>query len=174
MAPEADVGWGPDEAVTRLYAAHYGSLVRLAALLLRDSGAAEEVVQDAFVAMHGRWGRLRDPERALGYLRTAVVNRSRSALRHRAVVAAHPPLPPHDVPGADTEALARVDRERILGAMALLPSRQREALVLRYYADLSEAQIAAAMGVSAGSVKRHASRGLAALRDRLGETGGPA
>jgi RNA polymerase sigma factor (sigma-70 family) len=89
-------------------------------------------------------------------------------------MAAHPPLPPVDAPGADAEALAHVDRERILAALALLPQRQREAVVLRYYADLSEAQIAAAMGVSAGSVKRHASRGLAALRDRLGETGGPA
>ena len=75
-----------DTALEQLYAAHWRGLVRLAVLLLRDQGAAEEVVQDAFVAMHGRWSRLRDPDKALAYLRQAVVNRSRSALRHRGVV----------------------------------------------------------------------------------------
>jgi len=90
--------WDADEAVTQLYAAHYTSLVRLGALLLRDAGAAEDVVQDAFVAMHGKWGRLRDPHKAHAYLRQAVVNRARSALRHRSVVARHrPPLAdPHN------------------------------------------------------------------------------
>ena len=73
-----------DSAVEQLYAAHWRSLVRLSVLLVRDTGTAEEVVQDAFVAMHGRWSRLREPEKALAYLRQAVVNRSRSALRHRA------------------------------------------------------------------------------------------
>jgi len=78
-----------DSAVEQLYAAHWRSLVRLSVLLVRDTGTAEEVVQDAFVAMHGRWSRLREPEKALAYLRQAVVNRSRSALRHRAVVERH-------------------------------------------------------------------------------------
>ena len=80
-----------DEAVVELYRAHYAGLVRLSAMLVGDVGTAEEVVQDAFVAMHGSWGRLRDPEKALAYLRQAIVNRSRSALRHRAVVAKYPP-----------------------------------------------------------------------------------
>ena len=68
--------WDADEAVTQLYAAHYTGLVRLAALLVRNSGEAEEIVQDAFVAMHGRWRRLREPDKALGYLRRSVVNAS--------------------------------------------------------------------------------------------------
>ena len=76
--------WDADEAVTQLYAAHYTGLVRLAALLVRHSGEAEEIVQDAFVAMHGKWRGLREPERALGYLRRIVVNRARSAQRHHA------------------------------------------------------------------------------------------
>ncbi len=80
---EREETWDADEAVTALYTAHYRSLVRMSALLLRDVDAAEEVVQDAFVAMHGAWRRLRDPERALAYLRQTVVNRSRSALRRR-------------------------------------------------------------------------------------------
>ena len=78
-----------DTCVEQLYAAHWRSLVRLSVLLVRDVGTAEEVVQDAFVAMHGRWSKLRDPDKALAYLRQAVVNRSRSALRHRAVVERH-------------------------------------------------------------------------------------
>ena len=78
-----------DTALEQLYAAHWRGLVRLAVLLLRDQGAAEEVVQDAFVAMHDRWRSLRDPDKALAYLRQTVVNRSRSALRHRGVVERH-------------------------------------------------------------------------------------
>ena len=72
------VRWDADTAVEELYAAHYRRLVRLSVLLVRDQETAEEVVQDAFVAMHGRWRRLRDPELALAYLRQAVVNRSRT------------------------------------------------------------------------------------------------
>ena len=84
-APPAARPWDADEAVTALYAAQYRSLVRLAALLLRDTAAAEEVVQDAFVAMHGRWGRLREPDRAVGYLRQAVVNCRATRVRRAAL-----------------------------------------------------------------------------------------
>ncbi len=159
-----------DEAVTALYGAHYRSLVRLATLLLHDVGAAEEVVQDSFVAMHSGWRRLRDPDRAAAYLRQAVVNRSRSRLRHGKVVERHPVAPPPDVPSAEHTAMAAVERAEVLRALRALSPRQREAVVLRYYADLSEAQIAEAMGISAGAVKSHASRGLAALRIVLEQT----
>ena len=82
-----------DDAVCALYSANYQSLVRLAAILVRDAATAEEVVQDAFVAMHGAWRRLRDGDKALSYLRQSVVNRSRSVLRHRAVVDKYAPKP---------------------------------------------------------------------------------
>jgi RNA polymerase sigma-70 factor (sigma-E family) len=159
--------WDADEAVSALYSAHYRSLVRLATMLLHDTGSAEEVVQDAFVAMHGRWSRLRDPDRAAGYLRQAVVNRARSALRHRGVAARHEVSPGPDQPGADVHALAAELRRDVVQALRRLPVRQREAVVLRYYADLSEAETAEVMGVSRGSVKTHASRGVAALRPHL-------
>lgn len=159
--------WGADEAVTRLYAAHYRSLVRLAALLLRDAGAAEEVVQDSFVAMHGAWRRLSDPDRALAYLRQSVVNRSRSALRHRSVVARHAPRPAPDAASAEHGALLAMERAEVMSALRQLPQRQREVLVLRYYADLSEAEIADALGISRGAVKSHASRAMAVLRETL-------
>src|SRR3546814_15195025 len=76
-------GLDADAAVEELYAAHWRSLVRLSVLLVRDQGTAEEVVQDAFVAMHGRWRRLREPAKALAYLRQTVVHRPRSVPRHR-------------------------------------------------------------------------------------------
>ena len=161
-----------DVAVTELYAAHWQPLVRLAWLLLHDAGEAEEVVQDAFVALHGHWTTLRDPAAAAAYLRRSVLNGARSALRHRGVEerwAASVRGGPDDPAvrtGASAEdaAVADISRETVLAALARLPARQREVLVLRYYLDLGEAQIADALDISPGSVKTHASRGLAALR----------
>jgi RNA polymerase sigma-70 factor (sigma-E family) len=155
--------WDADDAVTHLYAAHYRSLVRLAALLLRDVAEGEDVVQDAFVAMHGKWGRLRDPDRALAYLRQTVVNRSRSVLRHRSVVERHQSDAVRDAAAERGVVLAETSSE-VMGALRRLPRRQREVLVLRYYLDLSEAQIAHTLGVSRGAVKSHAARGMTALR----------
>jgi RNA polymerase sigma-70 factor (sigma-E family) len=161
------VTWDADEAITQIYAAHYRSLVRLAALLLRDVGASEEVVQDSFIAMHGAWRRLRDPDRALAYLRQSVVNRSRSVLRHRTVELRHAPAPMPDAASAEHGAMGSLEHQEVIVALRRLPERQREVLVLRYYADLSEADIADAIGISRGAVKSHASRGMAALRTTL-------
>ncbi len=155
------------DAVCALYNAHYQSLVRLAALLVRDAATAEEVVQDAFVAMHGGWRRLRDTDKALSYLRQSVVNRSRSVLRHRAVVDKYAQKPPPDAPSAEHGAITLLERSAVVDALRTLPARQREALVLRYYADLSEADIARVMGISRGAVKSHTARGMAALRTVL-------
>ncbi len=159
--------WGADDAVTHLYAAHYRSLVRLGALLLRDTAAAEEVVQDAFVAMHGAWRRLADPDKALAYLRRSVVNGSRSALRHRSVVERNAPAPPPHAASAEHGAMVALEHAEVMAALRRLPQRQREVLVLRYYADLTEAGIADALDISRGAVKSHASRGMAALRESL-------
>ena len=158
---------GSDQAVTELYSAHYRSLVRLAALLVRDVGTAEEVVQDAFVAMHGGWHRLRDNDKALAYLRQAVVNRSRSVLRHRVVVDRNAPKPPPDEPSAEHGAITLFERSAVIAALKGLPARQREALVLRFYADMSEAQVAATMRISRGAVKSHTARAMQAMRTVL-------
>jgi RNA polymerase sigma-70 factor (sigma-E family) len=159
--------WDADLAVTALYREHYRSLVRLAALLVRDIATAEEVVQDSFVAMSGGWRRLRDSDKALSYLRQSVVNRSRSVLRHRVVVDRNAPKPAPDMPSAEHGAIALLERSAVVAALRTLPPRQREALVLRYYGDLSEAQIAAAMGISKGAVKSHTARAMIALRSVL-------
>lgn len=161
--------WDADAAVSHLYAAHWRPLVRLAALLMGETASAEEVVADAFVALHRRWPRLQDPHAARAYLRASVVNGSRSVRRHRDVEVRHrQPAPP---PAAGPEEIAMRSEEdaRVMSALRRLPRRQQEVLVLRYYADASEAEIADALGISRGAVKSHASRGAAALRVLLEE-----
>jgi RNA polymerase sigma-70 factor (sigma-E family) len=157
-------GQAADQAVTALYQTHYAALVRAAALLVGDVATAEDVVQDSFIAMHRAWWRLRDTSRALPYLHRAVINRSRSVLRHRVVADRHPAMTVPEWPSAEDSALALVRRSSVLAALSALPARQREVVVLRYYADLSETQIAAALGISAGAVKSHAAR----AKDSLG------
>lgn len=166
-----------DEAIAALYAAHWDSLVRLAWLLLRDQAAAEDVVQDAFIATHRGYDRIRDQGAALGYLRRAVVNGARSVHRHEIVVRRELLAEGGRADGtgraqaasAEAEAIRRIGDDEMLDALRRLPDRQREVLVLRYFADWSEAQIADALGIARGSVKAHAHRGLAALRARMEE-----
>jgi RNA polymerase sigma-70 factor (sigma-E family) len=169
QALQASPTWEASEVVTELYAAYYNQLVRLALLLVHDLQTAEEVVQDAFEAMHKAWRRLRDSEKALSYLKQTVVNRSRSVLRHRKVVDMHSPKPAPDEPSAEHAVLALLERSAVVSALRALPERQREAIVLRYYADLSEADIARAMGISRGAVKSHTARAMAALKSTLAQ-----
>ncbi len=166
VAPEGTSPRGTQDVELRdLYREHRVPLVRLAALLVGDE--AEEVVHDAFVRTHVAWDRLRDPERALSYLRSAVLNGARSRLRHLRVVErtvlAHPGLGA----SAETAVMAGEEHRRVIDALRSLPGRQKECLALRYYLDLSEAEIATALGISPGSVKTHVHRGLAALAERL-------
>lgn len=164
-----------DEGVTELYAATWSSFVRLGWLLVRDERVAEEIVQDAFVALHGKWDTIRDQACAEAYLRRSVVNRARSVLRHRQVEQVHAEHQPgrclpewgRSMASAEHLALERHEHRCMLEQLERLPRRQREVLILRYYLDLSEAQIAHALGIAAGSVKAHAHRGLAALREHL-------
>jgi RNA polymerase sigma-70 factor (sigma-E family) len=164
---ELRVMWGAHQIVTEIYRTHYKALVGLALLLVRDAPTAEEVVQDAFEAMHTASRRLRDNEKALRYLRQTVVNKSRSVLRHRVVMDKNAPRPAPDEPSAENGALTAIERNEVIAALRALPCRQREALVLRYYAELSEAEIAATMGISRGAVKSHTARGMSALRSLL-------
>jgi RNA polymerase sigma-70 factor (sigma-E family) len=161
------VRWDADRAVTAIYREHYRSLVRLALLLVADVATAEDVVQDSFVAMHDGWRRLRDPDKGLSYLRQAVVNRSRSVLRRRGVAERHAPSPAPHMPSAEHSAFALLDRSQVIAALNTLPSRQREVLILKFYADLGGPQIAAALGISQGAVKSHTSRAMAAMRTAL-------
>jgi RNA polymerase sigma-70 factor (sigma-E family) len=154
---------GADE-LAALYVVHYGALVRLAALLLDDTAACEDVVQEAYIrrAASRRLQRLRDPDAGLAYLRTTVLNLARSSLRRRLVATRYAPLV-HRADHADDDAISAVERAAVVAAMRNLPRRMREAVALRYYADLTEAQTADVMGVSVGSVKSYTARGLERL-----------
>ncbi|MFT4263754.1 MAG: SigE family RNA polymerase sigma factor [Nocardioides sp.] len=153
----------PRADLAEIYALHRLSLVRLAVLLVDDRELAEDVVQDAVTAALGRAGALREPQAAVAYLRTAVVNGSRSALRRRRTARAYVPPTPTPVPGADDAVLVADEHREVLAALAGLAPRQREVLVLRYWSGLTEADIAETLGLSRGAVKSTASRGLAAL-----------
>ena len=154
------------QPVTALYGSHYQPLVRHATTLVRDHATAEDVVQDVFITLEGSLERLRNPGSVLPYLRRCVTNRALSILRHRSVAEREAP-PPVTIPSAEESALAALDRSLVVSALTALPPRQRQALMLRYYADLSEAQIADIMGISQGAVKSHTARARSVLREAL-------
>jgi RNA polymerase sigma-70 factor (sigma-E family) len=150
--------------VTELYEAHALGLIRLAVIMLGDRPAAEDVVQEAFYGLYRRWPTLSDTTNALAYVRSSVINGCRSALRRRV---RQPTFVGAEQAGesdsAESSALLSEEYRQVLLAIRRLPSRQREALVLRYYLDLDEGEIAASMRVSRGTVKSTTSRALAAL-----------
>jgi RNA polymerase sigma-70 factor (sigma-E family) len=169
MRPSAE----PADDLAGLFRTHHLELVRLAAFVIGDVAAGEDVVQDVFVRLHQRWDSLAGQWDPLPYLRTAVVNGCRSAfkrrasqLRRQAAAAAELPPPPLT---AEESVLLTEDRRRLLAALAALPRRRREVLVLRYYVGLSEAEIASTLGISPGTVKSTAARGLDALARILEE-----
>ena len=145
-----------------VYRTHRLGLLRMAVLLVDDRATAEDVVQDAFEAFQRSCHRLRDPDAALGYLRVCVANAARSAVRRRQVARKHlhRSAVVTDEPPADTELMLAAEHQEVLKALRRLPDRQREVLILRYWSDLSEAQIAEALGISKGAVKSNASRGM--------------
>ncbi|WP_424636855.1 SigE family RNA polymerase sigma factor [Embleya sp. AB8] len=150
--------------LTQLYHAQRLGMVRLAILLVDDLGSAEDVVQDAFTALYSRFGEdLEDVDNAIAYLRTSVVNLSRSVLRRRRTARAY--VPPHEPDASSPEDAVVLSEEhlRVLAAVQRLAPRQREVLVLRYWSDMTEAQIAETLGLSRGAVKSTASRAIDAL-----------
>ncbi|MEU3299448.1 MULTISPECIES: SigE family RNA polymerase sigma factor [unclassified Streptomyces] len=152
------------DLLTETYRAHYRSLLGLAALLLDDTASCEDVVQEAFIRVHSARSRVRDPEKTLAYLRQTVVNLSRSALRRRIIGLKLLSKPMPDMASAEEGAYDQLERDALIKAMKGLQRRQREVLVLRYFADMTEAQVAETLGISLGSVKAYGSRGIAALR----------
>jgi RNA polymerase sigma-70 factor (sigma-E family) len=155
--------------VAALYQAHALGLVKLAVLMVGDQLTAEDVVQDAFLGLYRRWSSLQDQEKALGYVRTSVLNGCR--MIHRGKYRRGRVLleDPGHAESAESAALLGEAHREVLGALRRLPARQREAVVLRYYLDMTEAQAAQAMGVSRGTVKSATSRGIAALARLLKE-----
>ncbi|WP_327396002.1 SigE family RNA polymerase sigma factor [Streptomyces phaeochromogenes] len=160
---------GIDEpGIDEFYSHRRLDLVRLALLLVDDLPTAEDVVQDVFAALYRRHGeRLAGLDNPDAYLRTSVVNTSRSVLRRRRTVRAHVPERQGHAPSAEEPVLLREEHGEVIAALHRLTRRQREVLVLRYWSHLSEAQIADTLGLSRGAVKSTASRALSALRRQL-------
>lgn len=164
--PESSKGETEDDLLVRLFTEHYASLVRLASLLLDDVQNCEEVVQDAFVKMRT----LRNPPKPgkeAPYLRSVVLNGARSQMRRRMVHRRALLDRPEPAVSAETSTMQRLANEEVVEAVRRLPKRQAEVIVLRYFGDLSEAEIAETLGISSGSIKTHASRALAALEKAL-------
>lgn len=153
-----------DATLSALHRDHYRSLVRLACVLLDELGSGEEVVQEAFVRVYRSWGQVDQP---LTYLRATVMNLSRSRMRRRLVARRRVEPVVRPAMSAEDHVVLLSDQQEVLDAVRALPRRQRECLVLRYYLELSEAEIAATLGISNGSVKSHSHRGLKALATRL-------
>ena len=161
-------------AVGALYESSALGLIRMAYVMLGDLPGAEDVVQEAFCGLYRRWDRLATTDGALSYVRTSVLNGCRSALRRRAVrrgfvqhrtLADEPPAA-----SAEAVALGGEERQEVIRALVRLPHRQREVLVLRFYAELPDEQIARAMGIRPGTVRSTAFRALDALGRALKET----
>jgi RNA polymerase sigma-70 factor (sigma-E family) len=169
-----DIAPGPADAagIADLFRARHVDLVRLATLLVGDQATAEDVVQDVFTKVCARADQFAGNGIVLSYFRTAVVNACRSVHRRRGVArrfggSAEAQLWAEPAPSPEATVLLTEDRRRVLQALAALPRRQREALVLRFYQRLTEPEIAQTMGISRGTVKSTLSRGLDALGGKL-------
>lgn len=149
-----------------LFRAHATPLLRLAIVLTGDRPLAEELVQDAFVRLH-RSGTAPAIGAELAYLRRTVINLSHGHHRHLRVVRGHRPDAPGTEASAEVDAVRRDGQRRVVDAVRALPERQRDCIILRFYADLTDVEIADDLGISAGSVKTHLHRARAALADRL-------
>jgi RNA polymerase sigma-70 factor (sigma-E family) len=161
-----------EEAVTALYQAHALGLIRLAHIMLGNRHSAEDVVQDAFCGLYRRWSYLTDAGNALSYLRSSVLNGCRSALRRRVARPVEPAEQAKEQPveiSAESAMICDEDRRQVMEAVRGLPARQREALVLRFYLDLSAEEAARVMGVGASTVRSATHRALASLGRILGE-----
>jgi RNA polymerase sigma-70 factor (sigma-E family) len=160
-----------ERAVTELYEAHALGMIRLAHIMLGDRQSAEDAVQEAFCGLYRRWSHLSDPGSAVHYVRSAVLNHCRSVLRRRTTSQAPRGLAGHPEPvrSAESAVLTREERDEIMRAVRRLPPRQREALVLRFYLDLSAEETATTMGISASSVRSATHRALASLGHMLQE-----
>ncbi len=149
---------------------HHLELVRLAAMMIGDVAAAEDIVQDAFERLHRHWAGVRDPSSGLAYARSCVLNGCRTAHRRAAIARKYAPrLAGQPADGSRDPAAAVGDTEQVMAALRLLTRRQREVVVLRYYADQDVAEIAETLRISPGAVRSVINRALAVLGRALGE-----
>jgi RNA polymerase sigma-70 factor (sigma-E family) len=150
-----------------LYVTHYRELVGLALLVLGGSAVAEDIVQEAFIRVYGSRTKIRDPDRAASYLRSTTINLARSVMRRQQTAIRYAPEPPAEPAGPEEQVLAKLRNASVMDALRLLPWRQQQVIMLRYYADLSVLETAQTLQISAGTVKTHGFRALANLAGAL-------
>ena len=157
------------ELVEVLFRRHYVELLQLAVVMLGSREAAEDAVQDSFVALHRNWRSLRDPAAAEAYLRSAVLNRCRSWVRRQATQRAPRPLMlvREQQESPEDATVGRDQVGTLVAVMRTLARRQREVLACRYVLEMSIAETAQLLEISEGSVKAHAHRGLQLLQQRI-------
>jgi RNA polymerase sigma-70 factor (sigma-E family) len=153
-------------AVEDLFERHYDAMCRLAFVILGDAWLAEEIVMEALLRTYSGWGRVREPDRADIYLRRAVINLCRSRIRRAILERRAPAAEARAQPEPDRV----LDRDEVLTAVRALPERQRACVVLRYYEDLSERQIAEILDCSVGTVKSQLHKARAHLARALEES----
>lgn len=164
---ESDPLYLSEAQLEALYLAHYRQLVGLALLVLGGNAAAEDIVQEAFIRVYGSRSKIRDPDRAASYLRITTINLARSVLRRQRAALRHPPDPPAEPAGPEEQVLTKVRNAGVMDALRLLPWRQQQVIMLRFYADLSVLETAQTLQISAGTVKTHGFRALASLAEAL-------
>lgn len=167
VAGKARAACAVDDPLERVFRANGPALVGLARLLLDDPAQAEEVVQEAFIRTYAAWPRVRNRDDPLPYVRRAVVNLARAGLRRRRTEREHHFDRPVHAPSAESAAAEREQGAELAAAVAALPRRQRECVVLRFYADCSVDEIAGVLRITDGSVKQHLHRALASLERAL-------
>ena len=162
-----------DALIAELFAVEGTRLVRLARLFTDDRNAAEDLVQEAFIRLHRAAHRINDPAKATPYLRSIVINLARDHNRRGLMSLRHQEaLPAGSTPDAPEDVLVLNEaRQRVLEEVRELSPRQRDCILLRYYLELTEAEIAALLEISKNSVKTHCRRGMETLRSRMGVPG---
>ncbi|MCK9897192.1 SigE family RNA polymerase sigma factor [Frankia sp. AgB32] len=168
-APASASASDPYTAVGQLFGDYRPDLLRIAVVLLGDQRTAEDVVQEAFIGLMRHWSRLRDPDSAVAYVRSAVLNGARGVLRRRAVLARLGVRHEPPIWSAGSAAMFREDRREVMAALRRLPPRRQQVLVLRYYLDLSGNEIAEMLGITSATVRSTAARALRTLARQLGE-----
>jgi RNA polymerase sigma-70 factor (sigma-E family) len=157
------------DSVIEVYETHYAGMLGYARLLVRDASVAEDIVQEAFARLYSSWGRVRDPERAGGYVRTTVRNLAYGRARRAAVARSRRVDILDDEPSAEDRAFEADTARNVADALQALSVRQRECIVLRHYVGLTESEIALEVGCSIGSVRTHLKRAAANLAVLLEE-----
>jgi RNA polymerase sigma-70 factor (sigma-E family) len=164
---DADEAYIAETTFGAFYRAECRTLVGMLWAFVGDRPTAEDIAHDAFVKVQARWGRLSNPASAPAYLRATAFNLARSRLRHRLVVMRHRPERTPPAASAEDRVLLRAERREVAAALATLPVRQRECVVLRFYDELTEAEIASILRISTSSVKTHLTRAMVGLESRL-------